>query len=118
MSAPLSPPADLNRTTLKALKGSIAKWKRIVAGTGADSGGDNCPLCKIFLYASCAGCPVSDRTGYAGCEGSPYDRWRDLIFWPAPFKAKTKMQIAAAEAELRFLQSLLPKPAAKKATRK
>jgi len=33
--------------TLKALKGSIKKWERIVEGTGVDEGADNCPLCEI-----------------------------------------------------------------------
>ena len=35
--------------TLRALKGSITKWNKIVKSTKAeDKGTANCPLCKLF----------------------------------------------------------------------
>ena len=39
----------MNRKTLTALKGSIKKWEKIVAGTGSDNGYQNCPLCALFV---------------------------------------------------------------------
>lgn len=103
--------------TLAALKGSIAKWEAIIAGTDADMGSRNCPLCKVFFYRStpCLGCPVYRETGEPYCEGSPYDRWIRLTDDEAENesgclrRAETKSQKAAARAELRFLKSLLPK---------
>jgi hypothetical protein len=86
----------MDKTTLKALKGSIAKWEAIVAGTGHDNGGDNCPLCKMFLYKECHGCPVNEETGRKFCHGSPYEKWNEYH------------SVGHAQAELAFLKSLLP----------
>jgi len=47
----------MDAKTLKALKGSIKKWEKIIAGTGVDKGGDNCPLCKACGW-NCRDCPV------------------------------------------------------------
>ena len=98
----------MNEQTLKALKGSIKKWERIVAGTGVDKGIDNCPLCKIFWSdEQCGPCPVKEKTGENFCRNSPYKDWA----FEAPgtgTKAETEKQKAAALAELKFLKSLLP----------
>lgn len=95
----------MDERTLAALKGSIAKWEAIVAGTGQDEGAANCPLCALFSHfvnpeaqRGCKGCPVQEETGLSGCDGSPYeecDEDRD------DFKEM-------AAAELAFLKSLLP----------
>lgn len=93
--------------TLKALKGSIEKWRRIVEGTGWDYGPRNCPLCIMFRdwdddgVNSCGGCPVKERTGKDGCEDTPYEAYVDA--------EGTIGEKAAARAELDFLRSLLPK---------
>ena len=93
----------MDAETLEALKGSIAKWEAIVAGTGTDLGMNNCPLCLRFAtdeYNPCTGCPVYARTGSVMCEGSPYDDW---------LSAQTLAdEERAAQAELDFLKSLLP----------
>ena len=57
----------MKASTLTALKGSVAKWKAIVAGTGADHGTKNCPLCLVFyegpaVKIACDGCPVAKKT--------------------------------------------------------
>jgi hypothetical protein len=100
----------MNARTLKALRGSIAKWRAIVDETGSDSGPLNCPLCQRFIDSSCTGCPVSDATGHPGCGGTPYDeRWIELFLSDClPFRADTLERKAAAQAELDFLISLLP----------
>ena len=70
---------DLSARQARALKGSIRKWERIVKGTGADYGIDNCPLCKIYVkfpqtvfFGDCDGCPVKTVTTYSSCIGTPY----------------------------------------------
>jgi hypothetical protein len=95
----------MDARTLEALKGSIAKWEAIVAGTGKDDGYFNCPLCKLFNDQGddeddCVKCPVFIRVRARYCENSPYYAYRDAI--------GTDGEAAAAKAELDFLRSLLP----------
>lgn len=100
--------------TLEALKGSIAKWEGIVAGTEKDLGPDNCALCQIFLMAhpdSCDACPVGMASGSTGCSRTPYeDQWTPLFPDRQSYggKANTPLRKQAAQAELDFLKSLLP----------
>jgi hypothetical protein len=93
----------MDAATLEALKGSIAKWEGIVAGTTRDDGADNCPLCALFntddydrIENACEGCPVQKSAGIGFCMQTPYYAYRHL---------KTT---EAAQAELDFLRSLLP----------
>jgi hypothetical protein len=88
----------MDERTLTALKGSIAKWEGIVAGTVDDDGPNNCPLCQEFYIANCNGCPVKEETGMTGCGGTPYDYFDD---------PKYDRDIVAMD-ELNFLRSLLP----------
>ncbi len=101
---------------LTALRGSIAKWEAIVAGTGEDGGPHNCPLCQRF--PGCASCPVADEVGDTGCESTPYVKWfdhqrKDHGHQP-PFDEPSAVTpgceecVALAQAELDFLRSLLP----------
>lgn len=105
---------EMDDATLEALKGSIKKWEDIVAGTGVDSGADNCPLCGLFNNTEsepmCVGCPVMNQTGKDGCAGTPYVEWckQQVKSFDFPHKAKTDGQIAAAKAEVEFLRRLLP----------
>lgn len=69
--------------TLAALLKSAERWKT----EDPDRLGSyhNCPLCALHRkviydkggnfneYISCDGCPIRDKTGEDGCEGSPYD---------------------------------------------
>ena len=105
----------MNRETLKALRGSIKKWEKIVAGTGEDDGCNNCPLCDLFFNktGSCFGCPVMDKTGRDECVGTPYGAWRWTHEDNFPLTADTPEQKTAARRELKFLKSLLPKDARK-----
>lgn len=88
---------------LKALKGSIRKWQRIVNGTGKDRGADNCPLCKAYPRLDCAGCPVKKATGYDQCAETPYRDYRRANIWGSAADA-----LISAKRELNFLKSLLP----------
>ena len=96
----------MNNETLEALKGSIAKWEAIVAGTGKDDGPLNCPLCQMFHYRglvkkpeeeTCVGCPVMAATGKTLCRGTPYDEINE--YDPSEDLARE---------ELEFLKALLP----------
>jgi hypothetical protein len=103
----------MDPNTLRALKGSIAKWEAIVDGTGVDNGPDNCPLCQLFRNASgnrvrCDGCPVAMHTGETGCHGTPYDAYEEEENLGDLSDGEMKN---LAAAELSFLKSLLPKDA-------
>ena len=107
----------MDAATLAALKGSIAKWKGIVNGTGIDDGPNNCPLCAMFNNwfkgqgSGCDGCPVAQSTGMGGCSGSPYAEYEDLReedpdgWEPGALDARKN---EVAREELDFLISLLP----------
>lgn len=107
----------MNSKTLKALKGSIAKWTAIVAGTGTDEGQSNCALCQRFDEGWGSGrcteddgeiCPVARATGYTNCQKTPYQLWDKLVRNKVVRTATTAKQRAAAQAELDFLKSILP----------
>ena len=104
----------MDAVTLEALKGSIEKWEAIVAGTGEDRGGLNCPLCAEFGNAKCGGCPVADAVEEEWCNGTPYEQWmrkvtgeRDASTGCYVRKAVTDEHKALARQELNFLVSLL-----------
>lgn len=109
------PDEKMPAETLKALKGSIAKWEAIVAGTGRDLGYHNCPLCSLFAENErCAGCPVSAKSGKSGCWGTPYQETvlmthedGGVAIFPASHP-RHEESLASAQAELDFLRSLLP----------
>jgi hypothetical protein len=114
----------MDERTLTALKGSVAKWEAIVAGTGSDERASNCPLCAEFYDAhsvgddgeegdGCHGCPVSAKTGATDCNASPWEQWALVQYDLGRMevgtrKADTPELVKLAQAELDFLRSLLP----------
>jgi hypothetical protein len=96
----------MNGKTLKALRGSIEKWEKIVAGTGEELGASNCPLCHEFLdhrdrdEQACRGCPVREASGSPGCENTPYETYTGAT--------DDAERLVAAKGELEFLRGLLP----------
>lgn len=98
----------MDARTLKALKGSIRKWERIVQGTGQDDGSGNCPLCRLFIHEDCKGCPVSRASGQSSCLKTPYMEWNGLFAGRNGMATSIKKK-HAAQRELDFLKSLLPK---------
>ena len=104
---------EMNQKTLKALKGSIKKWEKIVAGTGIDTGEDNCPLCQLFHDGfSCLGCSIHELTGRDRCMGTPQQKWVAHHFGVhskySNVKIECKICERHAKAEVKFLKSLLP----------
>ena len=103
----------MDTKTLKALKGSIEKWERIVEGTGIDKAQANCPLCEMYGW-NCMDCPVVTVGGAkAGCHGSPYSDWMKHLWEEHWGKEDMKVYCPTckklAQRELDFLKSLLPK---------
>ena len=98
----------MDKRTLKALKGSIVKWERILAGEIMDEGADNCPLCRLGCFC----CPVHKKTGRTSCLETPYEPWCDHQFnrrlsqncnWATDKRSKM-----LAQRMVDFLKSLLP----------
>jgi len=104
----------MDAETLEALKGSIAKWEGIVAGTQTDEGPQNCPLCIRFDPLGgngCRGCPVFAYTGQKGCSGTPYDHFTDIDEDTDRFESQEEYasaKLSIAQQEVDFLKSLLP----------
>lgn len=106
----------MNKVVIKAIRGSIAKWKAIVARTSADRGSHNCPLCTLFYAKACAGCPVANAALHVFCHGTPYQNWvvhhvsdHDLVSTTYGVRPKCPTCATIAKSELRFLRSLLPR---------
>ena len=98
---------------LAALKESIDHWRRMAEGraeNGETPGGKDCPLCRIFASApcwhGCAGCPVSEMTRCSNCKETPWLAANLSFNQHGPTSDHFK---AAAQKELAFLESLLPK---------
>lgn len=96
-------------TPLKALKESIAHWKRLATGKrgiGEYHDCTSCALCEAYLYDKCNNCPVKLKTGRRFCVGSPWHnadkQWERFGYDSPQFKK-------AATVQLEFLKSLLPK---------
>jgi len=100
----------MNARTLKALKASIAHWKRHAEGKARANEGPNgrdCALCALFSSPSCTGCPVRAATHLPQCKGTP---WRDAaILFGSPGQKQSQAFRENAKTEYDFLRSLLPK---------
>lgn len=93
---------------LKALRGSIRKWEKIVLGTGVDKASENCPLCKVYIVRACRGCPVYNTTGLIGCIGTPYVDYVNAGKGPNNHPSD-EAGLFHARRMLDFLRDLLPK---------
>lgn len=94
----------MNKETLKALKGSIEKWKKIVKGKKENEGYIDCPLCTLYRDVHCKDCPVFEKTLEEYCGDTPYIKFS--IHEGKNHKLRKKYY---AKKELKFLKSLLPK---------
>ncbi len=108
----------MDRTTLKALRESIAHWRRLYLGKARAGGaphGSDCALCEAFLYknSNCKGCPVYAKTRKGLCAGSPYSKAR--IAYDKYGKRSQQFKEKAWDM-LEFLQSCLPAEATEKSS--
>ncbi|MBU0958908.1 MAG: hypothetical protein KKB31_03095 [Nanoarchaeota archaeon] len=90
----------MNSQTREALEKSIDKWEVRYKKFDNKMGRSNCPLCALFSYF-CHGCPVLEKTGYCGCEKTPYTM-------VARFRYIPLLRNWLAYREYKFLKSLLP----------
>lgn len=109
----------MNPATLRALQSSIEHWERMRNNPKCEEVPDakDCHLCQIFTFANealsyslrCNGCPVAERGRHPHCSGSPwsgaYCRWHERNLSSGSWARWRK----AADAEIAFLKSLLPK---------
>ena len=107
----------MDAKTLKALKGSIKKWKDIEEGEGVDGGWTNCPLCDLYFSAldrkgSCKKCPVANAVGEINCSDTPYEQWlkhqNRKHDEPGDLIVRCRHCKKLARKEREFLESLLP----------
>jgi hypothetical protein len=115
----------MNAATLKALRSSIAHWRRMATGKakqGERPSGIDCPLCEMFrtdLLYDCRGCPVAESvprrpngtSPRQGCINTPYETARAAS---QDYGLSSPQFLLAASKELEFLKSLLPKRAVKR----
>ena len=103
----------MTNETLRALRGSIAKWQKILDGTGIDRCDLNCPLCEMYgTRPECGNCPVKRRVGTSGCVSTPWEGWSDHHYLVHPTRGARVLCPRCkdlAQQELNFLKSLLPK---------
>lgn len=63
----------MDKETLKAIKASIAHWKRMRKNINSEAPtSDECPLCELFYDIDCDGCPVAAKSGERFCAKTPY----------------------------------------------
>ena len=102
----------MDTKTLDALQGSKLHWCNIRDGLEEEHGIRNCPLCKLFYGKYCVGCPVFEKTGEVGCKNTPYIAWHEHHQlnhdYPKRVHADCPECKQLAQAELDFLESLLP----------
>lgn len=119
------PEMTMDEVTFAALNASIEAWELKLVTKDPRKikmGRAWCPLCLLFNARgmsdddTCYGCPVSDG-GNRWCKNTPYDTaatahrsWLvEVLFTTDSVSSARNAWRAAAQAEIDFLRSLLPK---------
>ena len=71
----LDPIYNFSKTQIRALKRSIKKWERILAGKEGDHAYHNCACCKLYIHRVCSNCPIKIITGDRNCTNTAWDKW-------------------------------------------
>lgn len=103
-------PRYSKKRVLKAIRGSIEKWQKIIRGEGVDYGVENCPLCDLFYQeGSCPDCPVNHDGNHPDCQATPYYRFRLESYRLAAggLVIRNPRSENAAKEELEFLKGVL-----------
>ena len=58
---------------MRALDGSIEKWRKVAYENGIDNANNNCPLCQFNKM--CDNCIVKHEVGNKHCHNTPYQVW-------------------------------------------
>ena len=93
---------------LKAIDGSIQKWKNIVYHGGVDAGSGNCPLCHLFYKDNCEKdtllCPIYEKTKESDCCFPQYNKWLSIPLTKSHiYSVKNKRTQDAANHMLSFM---------------
>jgi hypothetical protein len=102
----------------RALRSSIAHWKRMLAGKerpGEEPNGWWCSLCALFDKGDdCSACPVRQKIGHSGCWGSPYRSAHKAYYARGSGNPDAERAWkTAAKCQVAFLESLLPRKESK-----
>lgn len=96
-----------------ALLKSIQRWEQKLTENRPQrifTGPKACPLCRLYYYDGCDGCPVKRYTGESYCINTPYETaayaLRDWQLAADNPDLKVKFRDAAQE-EIDFLKSLV-----------
>lgn len=104
----------ISKRAMKALEGSIEKWRKIDEEGGMDAGTENCPLCELYfiIWNGCERCPIKMKTTKKECIGTPHPKWCDHqkkvhnISVKAGKVSDCSTCTRLARAELKFLRDL------------
>lgn len=103
---------------LEPLKLSIEHWRRLATGSRKKDEGvsvTQCALCAKFntpvskYTEKCKGCPVMQFTGKQFCRDTPFEHAESLSEDGEREYLDSEVFQDAAQKELEFLESLLPK---------
>jgi hypothetical protein len=110
--------SGLTPTSYEALLGAITHWQSNLAMARANKifeiDRESCALCRLYnttdipVWERCEGCPVWVDTGRQFCRDTPWHtvfRLREINLYEVDVG---KDLVAAVEAELFYLKSLLP----------
>lgn len=102
----------MDKETKTALLESIAHWERMRDDPCCHErpGIADCALCGLFSNLRCRGCPVAEKTENIRCRETPHSE-ADLAWRLAQYPTEETLSAwrAAAQAEIDFLKSLLPR---------
>lgn len=103
----------MDKRTRSALEESIVHWEELAGLPFGQvhtirANGSACALCQEFYEKNnvCDGCPVAERTGQGGCEGSPWHSAYSAKFSADEDGLKYDRWKKLAKEELEFLLSL------------
>lgn len=106
----------MNPETLTALKESIAHWKRMRDNPdcGETPGWTDCAFCSLFAHGPekkkwCEDCPIREATDLPACGGTPYCKAESAFRRLQDGVGTLQDWQEAAQAEIDFLEGLLPK---------
>ena len=63
----------ISQNQMKALEGSIEKWRKVAYDNGFDNDMADCPLCQF--NEMCINCIIKHETGCKHCNNTPYQKW-------------------------------------------
>lgn len=93
------------------IEASIIRWNAFAMGwTSLEIFfEEDCPLCTVYIFPKCHGCPIMNKTRLNSCNGTPLDQWSRDTYWDQVTGKSWVADWTSTEDEIEFLVSLLPK---------